>query len=93
MTSPNTQDGRLQRMHKGREASAVRGYIDPYISAQIEGLIQRQAAVVRSGDPSKLPVLHLLAAQITALLDLSTTLSTIARQGEEAARKELQDAE
>lgn len=84
------QQMRLDAMQDGREAVAMMGLIRPYVDTRIHHLVHQLAARYRSGQ-ADLPALLGIAAQISGLMDLLSDLDTIARRGDIAATKELED--
>ena len=88
MTTPDDQEGRLEAIQHGREASAVKGLIHPYIDNRISGLVMRMAVAYRSNQANH-DLLLGTVAQIAGFMDLLSDLESHALRGEVAANKEM----
>lgn len=90
MNSSDLQHDRLALIQQGRESVALMGILTPYIDDHVNKLVHRMAAAYRSGT-ADFPLLLGIAAQVSGLMDLLSTLDSRARQGDVAAMKELGD--
>lgn len=85
------QDDRLLAVQRGREAVVLMGMLRPYIDGRVHDLVHQMVARYRQGT-ADLPSLLGIAAQVTCLVDLLSDLDNRAKRGDNAMKKEIDNA-
>lgn len=87
-----TQDQNIAKMEAGREAAAVDGLVKPYVMARVDVIVEQMVAIYRGGVMPH-DVLVGKLGEITGLLDLIYHLEHVQKIGDNAAQKEIGNAE
>jgi hypothetical protein len=87
-----TQDANINKMERGREAAAIDALVKPYVQIRIDNITDQLVGFYRGGIMSH-DIMVGKIGEITALLDMLSSLETMQRQGDAAAQQEMGNAE